>query len=551
VLLHLFEECGEAMLARLRGMFAFAIWDARARVLFLARDPIGVKPLYFAERGGCIAFASEAKALFALGVERELDYVALDQALTYRYVPEPRSGFKDVEKLPPGHCAWAKEGELSYKRWWNLSREVAGGPPAPQEAEAQTLERLKAATQRRLMSDVPLGFWLSGGIDSALVLSQASGAHPSFCAGFSQTEYDERELARATAAHLKSPLESFEIPADVFKLLPQVVWHADEPFFDSSCLPVYVLAEKTKPHATVALSGDGGDEAFAGYDRYVGMQLLNRYTRTPRVFRRLALWYAKWRYPAASRSGWDRMLRWLEKCRAMEASKHHPYVAAMELFSAVQRADLYGEAMLEATEGCDAREELEGALLRAREAMYPGVEHVPGSFSTKPGALQHADLHTYLPGDVLHKVDRMSMAHGVEVRSPFLDVDLLNWSLSLPDGVRLPGRRTKPLLRAAAERTLPAQVVHARKRGFGVPLDDWFRGPLQREALNLFESSRCVADKLFRPRYWERLWNEHQSGTAQHGERLYALLATEVWHRIYLSGTTVPGSRFQIPGFGL
>ncbi|MEI6234982.1 MAG: asparagine synthase (glutamine-hydrolyzing) [Planctomycetota bacterium] len=531
VLLHLFEELGEKMLDRLRGMFAFAIWNAPQRELFLARDPVGVKPLYFAERGECIAFASEAKALFALGVERDVDYVALDQALTYRYVPAPRSGFQNVEKLPPGHFARAKDGALDYQRWWSFS------PNAIVEKTSgdETLGRLEVAVKRRLISDVPLGFWLSGGIDSALVLSQAGGTHPSFCAGFEQKEYDERDLARSSAAHLNSPLECFDVPARIFERLAETVWHADEPFFDSSMLPVYALAERTKPHASVVLSGDGGDEAFAGYDRYVGLQLLERYTKTPRLFRLAALKYAQWRYPAASRSGWDRMLRWLEKCRAMEASNHHPYVAAMELFTVEQRADLYGDAMLDATDGCDARDDLEGALLRAREAMS-------STRNSAPGVLQHADLHTYLPGDVLHKVDRMSMAHGVEVRSPFLDVDLLNWALSLPDSVRLPAKQTKPLLRTAARQTLPPDVASARKRGFGVPLDDWFRGPLQKDALDVFEYSRCVADNIFKKRYWETLWKEHQAGQAQHGERLFALLATETWHRVFF-GANAPTER--------
>ena len=530
VLLHLFEECGENMLPRLRGMFAFAIWNAKTRELFLARDPIGVKPLYFAERDGSLAFASEAKALFALGVEREIDCVALDQALAYRYVPAPRSGFQNVEKLPPGHCACAKNGTVEYRRWWTLARADDAAKLSAASAAEAVLPHLNTAVQRRLIADVPLGFWLSGGIDSGLVLSQAGGAHPSFCAGFAQPEYDERDLARATAQQLHSPLESFEIPATVFNKLAQTVWHADEPFFDSSMLPTYALAERTKPHATVVLSGDGGDEAFGGYDRYVGMQQLERYRKTPTAMRWAALTYARWLHPTASRSGWDRMLRWLEKCRAMESSGHHPYVAAMELFSAEQRGEMYGDAMREATEGCDAREELEGALLRARSVMEAAETD-----SVKPGTLQHADLNTYLPGDVLHKVDRMSRAHGIEVRSPFLDVDLITWALSLPDSVRLPGRQTKPLLRAAAQRVLPVKVTSARKRGFGVPLDDWFRGPLKQIALDRFENSRCVADKLFKKRYWETIWNEHQSGRAQHGERLFALLATEVWHSVFFS----------------
>ena len=539
VLLHLFEERGEEMLPRLRGMFAFAIWDARARRLFMARDALGVKPLYFAERAGMLAFASEAKALFALGIEREIDAVALDEALTYRYVSAPRSGFKDVEKLPPGHCAWAKDGTLEYKRWWRAALQT---PPQTQtafgELAGESLERLGAAVKRRMISDVPLGFWLSGGIDSGLVLASAGGVGQAFCAGFAQPEYDERELAGYSAAHLKSKLECFEVPVDVFKFLPAVVWHADEPFFDSSALPVYALAQRTKPHASVVLGGDGGDEAFAGYERYAGLQQLARYKKIPRLLRAAALALARRTRPAASRGGWDRMLRWLEKCRLMETSGHHPYIAAMELFSVEQRAVIDGDMLREATEGCDAREQLENELLRARK-VFEARDALSGKnardWRNAIGVLQLADVETYLPGDLLHKADRMSMAHGVEVRSPFLDIDLMQWALSLPEAARASKTRTKALLREAARRVLPPQVANARKRGFGVPLDDWFRGPLQKTALDVFEASVCVAEKIFRPRYWETLWREHCSGQAQHGERLYALLATELWVRTFFS----------------
>jgi len=542
VLLHLYEQHRDVdtMLRKLRGMFSFALWDSKREQLLLARDPLGVKPLYFAERSGAVAFASEAKALFSMGIKAELDPVAIDAALTYRYVPAPRSGFKNVEKLPPGHVAIASHGAVRYHRWH------AEWPAASEDARAgdtEIAEQLQQAVVRRLVSDVPLGAWLSGGIDSGLVVAgmkEAGVPRHSFCAGFVAADYDERELARASAAHLQSEHQDFEIPPDVFKLLPQIVWHTDEPFFDSSCLPAFVLAEKTKPHATVVLSGDGGDEAFGGYERYVGMALLERYRNTPGIFRRLAVGFAKWRHPTASRQGWDRMLRWLEKCLAMDASGHHPYIAAMELFSAEQRQSLYGEAMLEATDGCDARETLESALLHAKQ-QRADANDAPG-YACSAGVLQSADVETYLPGDVLHKVDRMSMAHGLEVRSPFLDVDLMTWALSLPNKVRLPGRETKPLLRRAAESRLPAEVVSARKRGFGVPLDDWFRGPLHTIALKLFEDSRLVADAIFKERFWESLWNEHQQEKAQHGERLYALLALELWYRTFIAGP-VPSSR--------
>lgn len=598
VLLHLYEQHGEEMLPKLRGMFAFAIWNSKDRKLFLARDPLGVKPLYFAERTGImrevpgsaavvssplagegrvgggvdtaqnfIAFASEPKALFALGIQPEIDPVAIHEALTYRYVPAPRSGFKDVEKLPPGNLAIAENGTLRYRKWWsfpnekfmaddyknlgfreNEKSETAQTESRHGHSESETINallswRIKDKVEIRLGSDVRLGSWLSGGIDSGMVSFLMHRPRPnfrSFSAGFAQPEYDERAFARTTASHLKSQHTDFEIPADVFHLLPQIVWHCDEPYFDSSCLPSFVLAEKTKPHATVVLSGDGGDEAFAGYDRYIGMQLFERYKKTPAIFRKLALWYANWRHPVASRQGWDRMLRWLEKCRLMEASGHHPYLAAMELFSEEQKAELYADDFAEQIEGDDAREVLENAILRAREATRTGDELAD---PLSPGVLQRADLETYLPGDVLHKVDRMSMAHGVEVRSPFLDVDLVSFALSLPDKVRLPNsRQTKPLLRQAAAAVLPPEVVHARKKGFGVPLDDWFRGPLQKIALSLFEDSHLAGDKIFKPRFWEKLWQEHQQQKAQHGERLYALLSLEVWYRMFISGP-VPRKR--------
>ncbi|MCW8132971.1 MAG: asparagine synthase (glutamine-hydrolyzing) [Planctomycetota bacterium] len=532
VLLHGYEAWGgEELLGKLRGMFAFALWDAPNRRLFLARDPLGVKPLYFAERKGCILFASEPKALFATGlVEAKLDPAALHEALTYRYVPAPRSGFRDVEKLPAGNLAIAEKGELRYRAWWRLDTGTKAEDPS------HLADRITTPVQRRLVSDVPLGAWLSGGIDSGLVLSMMGEGVRTFSAGFAHPEWDERDLAHATARHLKATHRDFEAPADIFKLLPQIVWHADEPYFDSSCLPTYVLAEKTKPHATVVLSGDGGDESFGGYERYVGIaQFYKKWKKMPGWLTRLQLRYAKWRRPAPSRSGWDRLVRWLDKCAQQEAAGFHPYLGAVTLFEQDQIRALYAEDLLEVNQELDGREYVALALRKATKDRYP--ECPPDEHKLDTGLLQRADLATYLPGDVLHKVDRMSMAHGLEVRSPFLDVDLVNLALSMPDDVRLPARETKPLLRRLAEKRLPSEVVHARKRGFGVPLDDWFRGPLKTLAADLFESSHLVTDNVFKPKYWEPFWKDHQEARANHGERLYALLALELWHRTFLSGS--------------
>jgi len=554
VLLHGYEEWGEELLPKLRGMFAFAIWDARERRFFFARDPLGVKPFYFAERNGAILFASEPKALFATGlVEPKLDSAALHEALTYRYVPAPRSGFKDVEKLPPGHLALAEKGALRYRGWFSIEENPHTTTRWSARKSDQELTRdldslLTPACFRRLYAEVKQGVWISGGLDSSILLSElvqqiktafspaeTASSFLTFSAGFAQPEWDERALARATAQHLKAQHTDFEVPADVFKLLPQIVWHADEPYFDSSCLPTYVLAQKTKPHATVVLSGDGGDECFAGYERYVGLtQFYKRWKKMPGWLQRLQLKLAKWMHPAPSRAGWDRLVRWLDKLVAQEVAGFHPYVGAMTLFDQDQIRALYGEALREENQELDGREHLSHALRKFTKERYPDC--APNEHKLDAGILQRADLLTYLPGDVLHKVDRMSMAHGVEVRSPFLDVDLVNLALSIPDEVRLPGRETKPLLRRLAEQRLPPKVVRARKRGFGVPLDDWFRGPLKTIAADLFEASHLVTDGVFKPKFWEPYWTEHQSAKANHGERLYALLALELWHRTFLSG---------------
>lgn len=542
VLLHGYEEWGgEGLLGKLRGMFAFALWDVGERRLFLARDPLGVKPLYLAERNGCILFASEPKAFFATGlVEPKLDPSALHEALTYRYVPAPRSGFRDVEKLPPGNLAVAEKGELRYRAWWSPSFSALSFKNGTGMDDSTVERSIAEAAQRRLISDVPLGTWLSGGIDSGLVLSMMGEGKHTFSAGFAQPEWDERELARTTARHLKASHADFEVPADVFKLLPQIVWHADEPYFDSSCLPTFVLAQRTKEHVSVVLSGDGGDETFAGYERYAGLtQFYKRWKKMPGWLQRMQLKFARWLHPAPSRAGWDRLIRWLDKCSQQEAAGFHPYLGAMTLFEQEQIRALYSDDLLEINQELDGREYVAQALRKYTKERY--ADCPPNEHKLDAGLLQRSDMVTYLPGDVLHKADRMSMAHGLEVRSPFLDVDLVNLALSIPDEVRLPARETKPLLRRLAKRRLPTEVVHARKRGFGVPLDDWFRGPLKAGAADLFESSHLVTDGVFKPRYWEPYWKEHQAQRANHGERLYALLALELWHRMFLSGDLPAG----------
>lgn len=543
ILPHLYEEFGAGMLPRLRGMFAFVLYDAPRRRLFFARDPLGVKPLYFAERDGAFFFASEPAALFAFPeCPPRLDPVALHDALTYRYVPPPRTGFRDLEKLSPGAAGQVENGFLRVEPWWTLPAAAPRRDLSLREALEETEAHLRAAVARRREADVPFGVWLSGGVDSALTAAEwaadagsgsgSGGAAPSaFTVGFTEPEYDERPLAAATAAALGLSHEVATLDASLFDFLPETVRAAGEPFFDSSILPTWFLARESRRRLTVTLSGDGGDESFGGYERYLGVKLAATVRGLPRPLRSSATAAAAWAAGRGRRGGAAAATAWLERCAAAAAEHTDPdeatgaaYTAAMTLFDEEQKRRLYHPDFAAETAELDGREYLRGVWRLMRGDKQARRE---------PAArLTAVDLVSYLPGDLLLKVDRASMAHGLEVRSPFLDVELVEWAASLPDRVRLPGFETKPLLRRPARRKkLPAEVARGRKRGFGLPLDEWFRGPLKVRAEEMFREGTLTARGIFRPDYWRPFWEEHQGGRAVHGERLYALLALETWAR--------------------
>lgn len=523
VLPHAYEEHGTAFAARLHGMFALALWDASRERLVLARDRIGKKPLLYAELpDGTLAFASELKALLQLpGLARELDLEQLDAFLALQYVPGPETALRGVRKVPPGHVLVWERGTITLERYWRLEPEE--GERSDEEWLAQVRETVRAAVRRRLIADVPLGALLSGGIDSSIVVALMAEASSepvrTFTIGFPDARYDEREYARAVAERYGTRHEELEVELDAQALLPRVAWAFDEPFGDEAALPSLLVSELAREHVTVALAGDGGDESFAGYERYLAHGLAAKAGRVPllpglgaRALRALPSGRAE------PRSAAFRAARLAELAAAPRRER---YGRVMEVFPAGLRASLWTEA--------------------ARPAPY--VPPAPRGDGIRE--LQLHDVETYLPGDLLVKADLASMAHSLELRSPFLDHEVLSLGVSLPDRLRTKGLRGKIALRRAFASELPERVAGRGKTGFGVPLGRWFREDLRELATDLLLDRRARERGQFRPAAVERLLREHVDGRRDHGHRLWGLLMLELWQRFYVEAEHPPASALE------
>ncbi len=534
VILHLYEEMGPECVSRLEGMFAIALWDAKKGTLFLARDRLGVKPLFYYRRGSRLLFASEIKALLASGeVPRELDEVSFHRYLTYFYVPGPETIFRGVRELPPAHRLTASATGGEPERWWRPSFE-----PKEQlsfdEAVERTGELLSAAVSRRLVSDRPLGVWLSGGIDSSLIAAlmaetSKSGDGPSevrsFSIGFGTPEYDESAHARAAAEALGTTHQEYTVEPDAAGALPRLAWLFDQPFGDSSALPVYRLAEKTREEVVVALSGDGGDESFAGYERYIATRLAGRLALSlPRFLRRRLFAPLLSLGGEPRRWGLRRALRWVN--RASLLPKRKRYAGMMAAFSPEEKAALYTDEFAERLGSAADPEELIAEAMAASGAVM------------ELDRMLAADLSRYLPGDLLVKADRMSMAFALEVRDPFLDRELVEFAARLPVALKATMFGTKRILRALAAKKLPpevaAQLARRRKQGFGVPVGAWFRGDLRELARGLFAESRLAAAGLLRREAMLGLLERHQSAREDLGPQLWGLVMAELWYRTYM-----------------
>jgi asparagine synthase (glutamine-hydrolysing) len=524
VLLRAWQAFGEACAVRLDGMFAFALWDARRRALVLGRDRLGKKPLYYWQGDGLFVFASEIKALLCHpAVPRALDPEAFHHYLAFGYAPAHRSMLAGIGKLPAAHVAVLEDGRLAARRYWSWPLPTPTAPPTFPEAAAQVRAAVREAVRVRLESDVPLGVFLSGGVDSAAIVASmrevSGGPIATFTVGFGDAaSFDERPVAREVARRFDTRHHEEVLVPDVAELLPGVVEALDEPFADSSALPTFAIAMATARHVKVALSGVGGDEAFAGYPRYLGVRVARPYARLPRSLRALAERLAPRLVPESegSRNWGDRVRRFVEGGERPLAAR---YIGWTRFFGEAVLAEL-------ATPGLRGhwRDDVEAAARAAFDGHGHG-DPVDGAF--------RADLATYLPDDLLVMADRLGMAHSLEVRAPFCDPALLATSLALPPALKLRGGRLKALLKAAFADVLPPAVLAQPKRGFMVPLARWLRRDLRDLLEELLAPARVRDRGLFEPAAVARLKAEHLEGRRTHSDRLWTLMMTELWMRRY------------------
>jgi asparagine synthase (glutamine-hydrolysing) len=508
----------------LRGMFAFAIWDERKQTLFLARDRVGKKPLLYSQLGNELVFGSEFNALLLHpGVSREIDTRAIDYYLSFMCVPAPLTAYQSIRKLEPGHSLTWRGGQITLQRYWqpdfsnklNISEEDAG---------EQAVKILRDAVRVRLMSEVPLGAFLSGGIDSsavvALMSEESSAPVKTFSIGFEEQDFSELHHARRVADFVGADHHEFIVKPDALEVLPILVQHYGEPYADSSAIPTYYVARETRKHVTVALNGDGGDESFAGYERYAAMRLAERYHKLPSILRDNLIRQAAELVPTseARRSRLRDAKRFL---RAASLPRVERYLRWVSAFDTAGKQDLYSDYFRNETRDIHAADTLSRWF-----AFANGAGIVDASLLT--------DIMTYLPNDLLVKVDIATMAVSLEARSPFLDHHVIEFAARLPERFKLRGLTTKYLLKKVLRKLLPAENLERRKMGFGVPISHWFRGQLQPLLRETLLSEKSLGRGFFQPAVVRQMVELHTRGERDHSPQLWTLLMLELWFQRFI-----------------
>jgi asparagine synthase (glutamine-hydrolysing) len=535
-LLEAWARWGVDAIERLRGMFAFALWDARERALWLVRDRLGLKPLYYSVAGGRLLFGSEIKAILAHpSAPRQLNPAAVDDYLAYLYVPAPQTIFAGIEELPPGHWMRWQNGAADIRRYWE-ARPLPKGESLPRHAE-DLCALLEESVCLRLESDVPLGTFLSGGLDSSSIVALAARAQAqpvrSFSLGFGAGEehYSELEFARLVALRYHTEHRELTIRPDCAELLPRMVSLFDEPFGNPTALLLHALSEKTRQHVTVALAGDAGDELFLGYPRYLGVKLRRTWEGVPLPLRRGMASLAG--HIPEGTNGFHTRRRAREFFSAGADSWQSAYIGWVTYFSPAMRRDLYAPEFRTAVGGHAAEEFLENCF--ARVADCDPLDQASA-----------VDLQSFLPHNLLQYGDRMSMAHGLELRMPFTDHRLVEFALCLPPGQKLRGRETKYLLREAMRPLLPQQTLRRSKLGLNPPIGRWLQNELAPLVEQYLAPEAVRRRGWFRPEAVTRLRQEFASGQRDYSLHLWGLLVLEEWARQYLDGVpaeTQPAAR--------
>jgi asparagine synthase (glutamine-hydrolysing) len=518
-IVHAYEEFGDSCVERLRGMFAFAIWDARAERLFVARDRAGEKPLYYTlTRGGSFVFGSELKCLLEHPeVRRDVDPAALDSYLTFGYVPEPQSVFRDIFKLEAGMRLVFEGGKFTTGQYWDFPTRP---DPAPRD-EAACVEELRAllddAVRAMLVADVPLGAFLSGGVDSSTIvglMSRATNAPvKTFSIGFREDSFDELKYARLAAKHFQTDHRELIVTPEVCQLVDELILHFDEPFADQSSIPTYLVSKLAREHVKVVLSGDGGDELFAGYTRYAVERRRNLFARLPRFLRRGFLPPVSRRLPHGARG------RNFIHNVALDATER--YIDNVSVFNDLAKPALYT---------ADFRRALAGSESPA--ARFRAVaERCPSGYPL--ARMLYLDSKTYLPGDILTKVDRMSMAVSLEARVPLLDHRLIEFAARLPASLKMRGAESKYIFKRAVRGLVPDEILDRPKQGFGVPIGEWINRELRERIRDTFADARTRTRGLVEMAYVDVLLDEHERGRRDHSNALWSLFILELWHRAY------------------
>jgi asparagine synthase (glutamine-hydrolysing) len=524
VIVHGWEQWGEDCVKRFRGMFAFALWDRNRQTLFVARDRLGVKPLHYALLpDGTFLFGSELKSLVAHpGLGRELDPCAIEEYFALGYVPEPRTIYAAARKLPPAHTLTIRRGEPvpAPREYWDV-RFTLDNPIGEREAEAELVERLRESVRLRMISEVPLGAFLSGGVDSSAVVAMMAGASAdpvNTCSiAFADPAYDETRYAKQVADRYRTRHFIDRVESDDFDLIDVLAGLYDEPYADSSALPTYRVCQLARRHVTVALSGDGGDESFAGYRRYRLHAMEERLRGVlPLGVRRPTFGFLGRMYPKADWA--PRVFR------------------AKSTFQALARTSVDAYFHSVSTMRDDMRQQLFSRAFRAKLGGYAANEvfrrHARQAGTDDPVALvQYLDLKTYLIGDINTKVDRASMAHSLEVREPLMDHPLVEWLATLPTSLKIRGHEGKYLLKKAMEPHLPHEIMYRTKMGFAVPLESWFRGPLRQRVRDAVLGPRLAETGMFNESYLRHLVDAHQAGTRDYSSPLWTLLMFDTFLR--------------------
>lgn len=521
VIVNAYEEFGSTCLKKLRGMFAFAIWNFREESLFIARDRVGKKPLFYSvTENGSFVFGSELKTLLVHGeIKRDIDLAALDAYLTFGYVPEENCILKNVHKLLPGHFLIFKDGQIKTEKYWDFDYAEPQNMKTEGEYVEILREKIRESVNIRLISEVPLGAFLSGGVDSSTIvamMSQCSNTPvKTFSIGFKEDSFDELKYARIAAKQFGTDHHEFIVTPDLFDLVDELVWHFDEPFSDPSSLPTYMLSKMAREHVTVVLSGDGGDELFAGYSRYIINEKRNGFANLPKAIREGLLRPISGKLPHSTRGK-----NYLYNISLDSTDR---YIDSVSCFNGPRKSYLYSD---------DFRERLNSGFRKSEHSFRSFANSV--STGSEIDKLLYLDSKTYLPGDILTKVDRMTMANSLEARVPLLDHELIEFVVGIPSHLKMNGLETKHILKKAMEGIVPNEILYREKQGFGVPIGEWINIQLRDRIIGDLSDRRTLERGFFNIDYIQTLLKEHASGRRDHSHSLWVLWMFELWQRKYI-----------------